>query len=179
MTIRICVCAAILMTGVCAEAAPRYYFSVQHVRDDSQQNCPVVDAAKAIFLAELGRHPEVVVDVSAATEKNIVRYNLDLRLTRCHSDVQPPAKGKVYRVLMADVKVAIDAEHMVTKQMALAGEGDAQIGTEISNVKETERVALLREALTDAVKQAVTRSIEKLTKSPKLDGSKKKKKRKK
>jgi hypothetical protein len=168
----------VLLTGTIvscgvAEAKPRLYWELREVREPAKAKPSMKSKARAIFNAELKKHPEVVTqldprpsgDELAKTLKRrkLTGYAMVLRITKIGHSMNPPAPGKVYKVLMVEVNVAIDAEKIPSGQMALAGQGSAQVGTEVSRFKEKERIQLTIEALTEAIGQAVKRSVGKLT----------------
>lgn len=164
---------ATLATAAVSEGRPRFYMEVRAVKEPPKTAPSLKERGKAVFLSELKKHPQVVTELSdpppsgpalekALKAKRLTGYGLVLRITRASHSLNPPAKGKVYKVLMVEVSVAIDAEKIPSGQIALAGEGTSQVGIEVSRVKEQERVQLTYEALTDAVRQAVDRSIDKL-----------------
>ena len=61
------------------------------------------------------------------------------------------------------LNMAIDAEKIPSGQITMAGEGSAQIGVEVSRFKQKELDKLTEEALADAIRQAVDKSIKKLS----------------
>lgn len=160
-------------TAAISEGRPRFYMEVRAVKEPPKTTPSLKERGKAIFLSELKKHPQVVTELGdpppsgpalakALKAKRLTGYGLVLRVTKASHSLNPPPKGKVYRVLMVEVSVAIDAEKIPSGQMALAGEGTSQVGTEVSRVKEKERVQLTYEALTEAIRQAVDRSVAKL-----------------
>ena len=164
---------AILGTAAASEGRPRFYMEVRAVKEPPKTTPSLTERGKAIFLSELKKHPQVVTELGdpppsgpalekALKARRLTGYGLVLRITKASHSLNPPPKGKVYRVLMVEVSVAVAAEKIPSGQMALAGEGTAQVGTEVSRVKEKERVQLMYEALTEAIRQAVDRSIGKL-----------------
>jgi hypothetical protein len=180
--------AAAVLIGTFAEAAarPRLYFEIRGVKEPKGTKPSVVDRARTVLLEELKKHPQVVTDLGdppptdlakALKSKRLAGYGLVLRVTKVAHSMNPPAKGKVYRVLMVEVNVAIDAEKIPTGQMALAGEGSAQVGTEVSRFKEKERVELVKEALVEAIRQAVGKSIAKLSPGAKKRPARRKRRR--
>lgn len=163
-----------LLLGALGEAAarPRLYFEIRGVKEPQGTKPSLKDRARAVFLEEIKKHPQVVTDLGdpppadlakALKSRRLAGYGLVLRVTKVAHSMNPPPKGKVYRVLMVEVAVAIDAEKIPSGQMALAGEGSAQVGTEVSRFKEKERVQLVNEALLEAIRQAVGKSIDKLS----------------
>lgn len=158
-----------------AWAAPRLYVEIRGVQEGPQGKCGLKEQARGLLEKGLRERPEVTLDVGqprptgadlqrVLKSRKLIGYGLLLRITRCAHELLPPPKGKVYKLLMTDVAVAIDAEKIPSAQMALAGEGQANVGMEVSRVKEAELRQLLLEALTEATKQAVVRSVDKLAK---------------
>ncbi len=65
----------------------------------------------------------------------------------------------LFKVLMVEVSMAIDADKIPSNQMALAGDGTAQVATEVRSIKPKELTQLRQEAATAAIKQAVEKFI--------------------
>jgi len=167
-----------LLLGLLAAApaqakGPRFYFDVRGVQVPAGSRPELKEKARAILIAELKKQASVVLELGspapkgeelekALKDRKLDGYGLVLRVTKSGHTLQPPPAGKTYKVLMVEVAVAIDAEKIPSGQMALAGEGTASVGTEVTSVKEKERLQLLGEALADAIKQAVAKSITKL-----------------
>jgi hypothetical protein len=147
---------------------PRFYFELRGVQIPAGEKAELKEQAKASILAELRKHPEVVLELSKEElEKQLRSRKLDgfgivLRVVRSQHTLKPPPPGKVYRVLTLDVAVAIDAEKLPSGQLAMAGEGSAEVSTEVKKLNEKERLQLRGEALAEAIKQAVERSLQKL-----------------
>ena len=166
------ICLIILSSSGQAGAKPRLYLRVHDVKlgasVSKKKDCQILGKARELLSSELKSRPEVVTELEGGgrnLEKELKKrglkgYALVLRITGCKHQVLPPAQGKVYRVLMVEAAVAIDAERIPSGQMALAGEGQASVGTEISRVKDREKQQLLHEALGAAIKQAVSRCID-------------------
>lgn len=152
---------------------PQLYFEVIGVKTPAKMKAAIKNRIKPILTRSLRAHP-VVADLGhpSPTGEALTRqlrrrrlrgYRIVLRVTRASHKVMPPAKGKVYKVLLVELGVAIDAEKIPSGQMALAGQGSTSVGTEIVRFKERERVALMLEALDAATRQAIAKSVHKLT----------------
>jgi len=151
----------------------KLYLDVRGVKEPERTTPSLRGMAQTVLVEELKRHPEVVTSLGDPAPKgaDLVRelearkldgYGVVLRITKVAHSLKAPPKGKVYKVLQVEVEVAVDAEKIPSGQMALAGEGSAQIGTEVSRYKESERVQLVKEALTDATRQAVGKAVVRL-----------------
>jgi hypothetical protein len=153
--------------------ARRFYCELRGVQEPKGTSPSLKDKAKTLLMAELKKHPRVVLDLGSPPPRGeelskslkangLDGYALVLRITKASHSLNPPAAGKVYKVLMVEVEVSIDAEKIPSGQMALAGQGSTQVGTEVNRFKDKERVELLHEALATATREAVSKSIAKL-----------------
>jgi hypothetical protein len=167
---------------------PRFYFELRGVRVPSGADATLKAKAREVLVAELKKQPLVVMELGdpapagAELEKELKARQLDgfglvLRVTKADHALKPPAAGKVYKMLMVEVGVALDAEKLPSGQLALAGEGNSQVGTEVQKIKDKERKQLTIEALSDAIKQAVEKSILKLGSPAKPEKRPRKKRR--
>ncbi len=147
----------------------KFYFEVRAVQVPAGAGADLKERARGVLLAELKKQPLVVMELGdprprgadlekALKARKLAGYELVLRVVKSKHSLQPPPAGKVYKMLMVEVEVAIDAQKIPSGQMALAGEGTAQVGTEVSAVKQE----LLSEALGEAIKQAVAKSVSRL-----------------
>ncbi len=180
-----------LPAGRASGQTPKFYFSLHGVTAATKISPAIKQKALKLFNSELKKHPEVITDLGTPPpqgpelqkvlkKRKLKGFGLMLRITKIQHQIHPPAPGKVYRLLMVEVAVAIDAEKLPSSELALAGEGSAQVGTEISKFKQKERDQLMLEALAEATKQAVKKTIAKLSKkkTTKKSRSRHKKKRK-
>jgi hypothetical protein len=179
----------LLLAGSPAAAKPpRFFFQVRAVQVPPGSAPGLKDKARATLMAELKQQPTVVLELGdpppqgADLEKTLearklLGYELVLRVRKSSHELKPPAPGKAYKQLMVEVDVAIDAQQIPGGQLALAGEGNSQVGTEVKAVREQEKQQLLGEALNDAVKQAVSKSVSKLGTSKTTKAPRRKKKK--
>ena len=168
---------------------PRFYLKIYSVKEPKGTKPSLTPLATKLLNKHLRRQPEVLLElgqkVSSRAElarvlaaKKLLGYELGLRVTKATHAMHPPQPGKVYKVLMVEVEVAIDMQKIPTDQLALAGEGSVQVGVETARFKEKERVDLLHEALRGAMKQAISRTMDKL-KNPVITSRPKPRKRRK
>ena len=156
-------------TGL-ARTAPRFYVAVRDVTQAKEVKCELKSAAKSLLDKTLAKHPSVVTrldkdDLSGAKleaelkARKLVGYAVILRITRCTDRLLPPRAGHAYKVLAVEVATAIDAERMPSSKMAAAGDGSAEVATEVTTVKPKELDSLRLEALTAAIEQAVEKFV--------------------
>lgn len=159
------------------KARPRYFLRLLSVNEPAKLKPSLKQGARQELLKALGRYGEVTTDLGQQPKdaaalarllkaRKLAGYELGFRITRATHSMNPPAPGKVYKVLMVELGVAIDMQKIPTDQMAVAGEGTAQVGVETKRFNKKERDELLREALAEATKQAVHRTIQKLNNPP-------------
>jgi hypothetical protein len=152
---------------------PKFYFEVRAVKMPAGADATLKAKAKEVLIAELKKQLLVNMELGdpaptgAELEKELKARKLDgfglvLRVTKAAHALKPPAEGKTYKRLVVEVSVALDAEKIPTGQMALAGDGSSEVSTEVQKIKDKERQQLTVEALSDAIKQAVEKSILKL-----------------
>ena len=182
-----------LEAGAQGNKKPRFYIKLYSFKEPAGTKPSLKPRALALLRKLLGSQPDVQLELGprgmtrAALEKmlkakKLAGYELGFRVTRASHAMHPPQPGKVYKVLMVDVAVAIDMQKIPTNQMALAGEGSTQVGVETARLKEKERVDLQNDALDGATKQAVSRTLNKLrnpviTSRPKPSRRKKRRRR--
>ena len=173
------ICSLCLALWACAQPAQAagkamFYFQVQGVRLAKGIDGKVEQQAQKLLHDILEKNPKIVTNLGdkplagKELEKQLKAMQLDgygviLRVTKAQHSLEPPPKGKVFKILMVEVQVAIDAEKIPSGQMALAGEGMAQVGTETRKFNVKERDQLRGEALTDAINQAITKSVTRLS----------------
>lgn len=164
-----------------AEAAPAKYFVVIRAVEESEGvHSKIVPEARALFAAELARHPELTLE--APTElgalvggdpnayKNALRAHklkaleVTLRILEVSGSLEPPKEGKPFRVLKRSIRLSVFGTTLPDKVMAIGGDGDAAIAAEIRKTEEeaSEGAKLLSEAAKIAITQAVDMTVTKL-----------------
>lgn len=145
---------------------PRYVVEVREVKQVASKTCDLREDGKRLLEAQLGKVPNVTTRRPAAAKRSespgAEGYALVLRIVRCEHALKPPPPGRAYRVLTADVAVALDAEKIPSGQLARAGDGEAQVGTEVQRIKPSELRELQSEALAAAIEQSVGKFVKSL-----------------
>jgi hypothetical protein len=170
-----------------APHGPRFFFQVRGVKELKETKPSRKELVKKILLEELKLHPEVVTDLGEDVPKDgpelskllkkrgLKGFDFWLLVRKVEFVFKTPEAGKKYRMLTAEVDVAIEVQTIPMGEMSLAGEGNSQVGTETAKDTEKERGELLGDAVKDACKQAIVKSITKLSEPPKKAKKAKKK----
>lgn len=172
--------------GAPPPARPKYYVQVQEVKQLVSKTCDLREQGKRLLTEQLTKHAEVITQLPGGVpadkaalakllqQQGLEGYSLVLRITKCAHSLEPPRPGGTYKVLMVDVELALDAEKIPSGQLARAGEGQAQVGAEVAQVKPSELRQLQSEAAAVATNQAADGFLRSL--QPK-SGAKRKRKR--
>lgn len=152
------------------QAKPRFFVQLRAVEEQAK-GCKLSTQARALVNKLLSKEATVTLDLGVPVPKNkqalakllakrkLTGYAIVFRITRCKHTLEPPPKGKRFKVLMVEVATAVDAEKIPSGQIALAGTGAGQIGTEVSRIRPKELASLRADALVVATKQSVARFI--------------------
>lgn len=157
-------------------ARPRYYFAIGEIRSDQPVDEALRTAAKEVLVEDLAARPEFTADVGEATGDALVAelkrrklkgFSVGLKLVEISREPRPPRPGKRLPQLAVGVKVAVFGTTLEEKKLAFGGEGEAQVEAEIVAAREEqEAAALTRDALVQAVRQAVDQAVGKLELKP-------------
>ena len=103
---------------------------------------------------------------------------VDLRITKCAHALTPARGGSAYKTLQVEVSAALDAEKIPSGQIARAGDGTAQVGTEVRRIKPRELAQLRAEALAAAIDRAVGQFVKSLSQPVSRNGKRRSRRRK-
>jgi hypothetical protein len=157
-------------------SASKTYVVVRGVTEAEGVHSGIVSEALKMFVDELGQHPELTLTPppglpsepealrAALKQRKLRALEVTLRILAVRSEVNPPPPGKQFRVLVRSIKLSVFGDSLPDKIMAIGGDGESQIGTEIGQHAdlENEGKPLLLEATKDAIKQAVNMTVAKL-----------------
>jgi hypothetical protein len=179
--------ASVVLAGVVQAAPPRFFVVVRGVDEAAGVKSDLVEEAKALFIAELGRRPELTLTPpaelgpSAATlpsdpeafkaalrTHKLRALELTLRILEVTRATDPPPPGKPFRVLKRGIKLSVFGTTLPDKVMAIGGDGDSLIAADIRRDENAEKEGkeLLAEAAKVAITQAVDMTVTKLTLPP-------------
>jgi hypothetical protein len=187
---------AVFWGGLAAAGPPRFFVVVRGVDEAAGVKSDLVAEAKALFTAELGRRAEftltppselgpsaneLVADPeafkAALREHKLRAIELTLRILEVTRATEPPPPGKPFRVLKRGIRLSVFGTTLPDKVMAIGGDGDSLIATEIRRNENAEQEGkeLLAEAAKAAITQAVDMTVTKLTLPPAKERKAKKK----
>ena len=163
-------------------AEPRYYITIRDVQGPpgTGKDDPSVQAARKLFQEELGRHKEITLDGAGLPaggaplllelkRRHLKGYQLTLRLLSVTRSLNPPPKGKQYRVLERGVRLTVVGTTIPDDQLAVGGDGESTVQADVgAQVSEKKAEEMLGDALRDAISQAVQQTIRKLDQGGKV-----------
>ena len=188
---RVLLTAFVLLSGSAfAHEGGKYYVVVRGVDEAQGVSSGMVAELKALFLAELKKHPEFTLDTPAGLpadpeamdeelkKRKIKALEVTLKVLSVTREVKPPKDGKQYRVLVRGIKLAVFGDALPTKVMAIGGDGESEAGAEIGKTADLDKEgkALLLDVSREAIKQAVDMTVNKLNLAGKPEKSEKRKK---
>ncbi len=169
--------ALFLLSGsALAHEAGRYYVVVRGVDEAQGVSSGLTAELKALFTAELKKHPEFTLEPPAGLptdpeamdeelkKRKIKALEVTLKVLGVTREINPPKEGKQYRVLVRGIKLAVFGDVLPTKVMAIGGDGESQAGAEVGKTADLDKEgkALLLDVSKEAIKQAVDMTVNKL-----------------
>jgi hypothetical protein len=170
-----------LVTACCRAyaAPPKFFVVVRGVDEGEGVHSGVVDEARQLFIAELGRRPELTLTPPAGVEKmpddpeafqGVLRAHkmkaieLTLRILEAKASFDPPPPGKSFHQLKRSIRLSVFGTTLPDKVMAIGGDGDAAIAADERKNEDAERDGkdLALEATKAAIVQAVDMTVAKL-----------------
>jgi hypothetical protein len=177
---------AVAVAGA-ASAEPhgaRYFVKVRNVIESPGVQSGFVDQAKAILGDELKKHQAFTLDwpadlpseaegeealLKALRKRKMRAFEVTLKILDVKRGLDPPPPGKQYRVIKRGIKLSIFASTLPDKVLAMGGDGESQVATEIGKLADVDKegLNLMTEATKEAVRQAVEMTLSKLDLSDK------------
>ncbi len=170
--------AVVLALAPAAHAAGKYYLIVTGVEETPGQESGISDELKTLFLDELKKHPEFMLEKPAgmpSTSKpqelydwlsahKLKAFEVTLKVLQVTKDVKEPQSGKQYRRLVRGLKLSVFGDTVPEKKMAIGGDGEGEIAAEVGKNADLDKEgkALLVECAKVAVTQAVDMTVTKL-----------------
>jgi hypothetical protein len=174
-----------------ARTSAKYFVVVRGVDEAPGVESGFVDEAKQLFIAELKRHPEFLLEpppglpsepakmAKALKQKHLRAFEVTLKILDVHGELQPPKPGKIYKTLVRSIKLSVFGVTLPERILAIGGDGDAEVATEVGKSEDIDKEAkqLLAECTKVAVGQAVDMTLTKLNLAGKPARLKSKKKK--
>ena len=156
-----------------AVAKPRYYFQIRDVQAKSETDARTLTAAREVLHEELSARPEFTSDVGAVGDepglvaelkrRKLQGFNISLKLEEVSQEPKPPRPGGRLKQLAVGVKLSVFGATIPEAKLAFGGDGEALVEAEVVERRLTEEAAALtRDALVQAVKQAIDQAVSKL-----------------
>jgi hypothetical protein len=156
-----------------ATAKPKYYFQIREVNASVEAEAATLAAAKEVLEKELASRGEFTSDVGAPGDeaalvaelkrRKLRGFNVSLRLEDYKREPKPPRPGGRLPQLRVGVKLSVFGATIPGAKLAFGGDGEALVEAEIVERRLPEETATLtRDALVQAVKQAVDQAVRKL-----------------
>jgi hypothetical protein len=193
---------SVLATGAFLVAAPalaaarrpppkaRYYFKIFEVNVGKSGDPTIADLARELLNKDLEARPEFTSDLGGATtdeaeseelqKRGLLGFRVSLRLDKLSKDLVAPRPGGRLKQLAVEVKLSVFGTTFPGEKLAFGGEGEALLEAEVVESRlEKEELPLVRDAMAQALKQAVDQSVAKLSlpRAAPLNESKRKRKR--
>ena len=102
--------------------------------------------------------------IAEIRKQGMLGFLVSLRITSMKKDIKPPAPGKRDQQMSIDVKLAVFGHTLPGNKLLFTGDGEASLMGEFSErLKDKEEERFTRTALANAIKQAVSTAVAKLT----------------
>jgi hypothetical protein len=134
-------------------------------------------AAREVLQKELAARPEFTCDLGAPSDeaalvaelqrRKLTGFNVSLKLVDLKREPKPPRPGGRLPQLAVGVKLSVFGATIPEAKLAFGGDGEALVEAEVVERRLPEETAnLTRDALVQAVKQAVDQAVRKLALPP-------------
>jgi hypothetical protein len=173
-----------------AKPKPKYYFNILEVNVGNHGDSSLATMARELLEKELVSRPEFTQDLGGATgdeaeleelqKRGLLGFRVSLRLDQLDKNLVAPRPGGRLKQLAVAVKLSVFGTTFPGEKLAFGGDGEALLEAEVVESRlEKEEVPLVRDAMTQALKQAVDQTVAKLSlpHAAPLNESKRKKKR--
>ncbi len=154
---------------------PKYYFRVLGALEAAGVDSHIADEAKTLFIEELRRRPEVVLDwpdaptepeafKKALAKRHLRAFEVTLKILEVTTGLTAPPPGKQYRVLERGIRMQVFGDTVPEHSLAMGGDGESTMRQEIGNqaALDVEGRSLLLDAARSATAQAIDATITKL-----------------
>jgi hypothetical protein len=152
---------------------PRYYFKIVEVNVGKLDDPGLEASARELLGKELAARPEFTADVQAgsdeALEEELKRRKLrgflvSLRIDELAKDLKPPRPGGRLKQLAVGTKLSVFGTTFPGEKLAFGGDGEAVVEAEVVESRvDAETPPLIKDALAQALKQAVDQTVAKLS----------------
>jgi hypothetical protein len=173
-----------------AAPKPKYYFRIVEVNVGNHGDSALAETARTLLEKELQSRPEFTSEVASADDASALAaelkqrglrgFRVSLRIDGLEKALRPPRPGGRLKQLAVGVKLSVFGTTFPGEKLAFGGDGEAVVVAEVVESRlEEEAVPLLRDGLTQALRQAVDQTVTKLSlpRAVPLNESKRKRRR--
>ncbi len=155
-----------------AAKAPRFYFNVAEVRAETPADGEILTLARELLTKDLEGRPEFTNDVGGVpgvelpaelARRKLLGWNVTMKLLSLTHEVKPPRTGRSLKQMAVGAKVSVFGTTIGEEKLAFGGDGEAILEAEVVERRlAEEQKELDRDALAQAIKQAVDQAVGKL-----------------
>jgi hypothetical protein len=162
--------------GEAAGAAQKqkYYFNIAEVRAAASVDEATKTVARDALQTELARRPEFTSELGGVSGEEAVIAELKrrglqgflvtLKIEALDRERKPPQPGSRLPQIGINVKLSVFGTTLPGAKLAFGGEGEAGIQGEVPESRiEAESASMIKDAMAQAVKQAVDQAVAKLS----------------
>lgn len=154
----------------------KYYFKIHEVNVGAHGDAAVAQIAREALEKELRSRPEFTEDVGGISgeegaellaelkKRGLLGFKASLRLDRLTKNLKDPKPGGRLKQLAVDVKLSVFGTTFPGEKLAFSGDGQTVVEAEVVEARvEEEGLALTKEVIPLAIKQAVNQAVSKLS----------------
>lgn len=157
-----------------AQSKAKHYFKIVDVTTGKDIESSSADLARDLLDKELRGRPEFSADLGGVTDdaavvaelkkRGLVGFRVSLRLDKVARAPKPPRPGGRLKQLAVDVKLTVIGATLPGDKLAFRGDGEAAMEAEVVESRAgAETASMIKEVMTQAVKQAVDHAVMRLT----------------
>ena len=157
-------------------AGPKFYFQVGEVKAGPEVDATLRAYAGEALKAELASRPEWASDVGkvATTDpqalvaelkrRNLRGFSVTVRFEHVTKKVEEPSPGSRNKRVSLDVKLSVFGTTIPEAKLSFSGDGESGVEAEVSDRgMEDEITSMSKDAIKDALTQAVDQAVMKLS----------------
>jgi hypothetical protein len=152
---------------------PKYFMTFRETLEAPGLKTGLKDQVRPLILEEMRKIPEFVLELPDAPnepaalakylkKKKLKGYEINIRLTKLKKELKPPQPGERHKMLTVTVGATIFGTSFPQKSFAVGGDGESTVGIPVRVERPRDVEAATRDALRDAIQQAVVKTLRSL-----------------